>query len=222
MDLKQQYLDEVHQIKQERIKRIIEIAKIEFDKNGITNTKISTIAKEAKVGEASIYRYFTDKTRLIELVAMNYWKEHTEFFDKYLDENIDVNSNGLCKVKVYLDIFIDLYYNHKAFLKFTEDYDNYNIKPKTIDRENKFFEYVISVKKKFVVLFDEGIEDGSIDPDFDKNIAYSFLSQVMVSATQKMALRLGYSHAGNTEYAVNCLNATIDMFIKYIANKEAN
>ncbi|MCK5388191.1 MAG: helix-turn-helix transcriptional regulator, partial [Candidatus Izimaplasma sp.] len=123
MDLKQQYLEEKQQNKEERIKRIIEVAKIEFAKNGIVNTKLSIIAREAHVGEATIYRYFTDKIQLIKLVALDYWKNQVIIFKNYLDENIEVDSDGLSKVKVYLDIFIELYHSHKNFLKFMEDFD---------------------------------------------------------------------------------------------------
>ena len=75
--------------------------------------------------------------------------------------------------------------------------------------------------ERFINYFEEGVKDGSITPDFDKNIAYGFMSQVMVSTTQKMALRLRYNHTEDNEYALLCLNSTIDMFIQYITNKEA-
>ena len=221
MDLKQQYLEEKQQNKEERIKRIIEVAKIEFAKNGIVNTKLSIIAREAHVGEATIYRYFTDKIQLIKLVALDYWKNQVIIFKNYLDENIEVDSDGLSKVKVYLDIFIELYHSHKNFLKFMEDFDNFYILSQSPNEVNEFIQSILHIKNLFTKLFDEGLEDGSIKPDFDKEIAYSFLSQVMVSTTQKMALRLGYTHTDNTEYAVSCLSTTIDMFIQYITNKNA-
>ena len=222
MALKNQYVEDVKQIRQERIKRIIEAAKIEFEKNGIINTKISTIAKSSHVGEATIYRYFTDKIQLIKSVAYDYWEEQTTVFDEYLEKTIDKDSTGLSKIKVYLEMFIELYHNHKNLLKFMEDFDNIYILSKTSEEENEFFKYVHYIKKVFLGFFNEGIDDGSINPDFDKNIAYSFISQVMVSTTQKMALRLGYNHTDNNEYAVACLNSTIDMFLQYITNNKAN
>ncbi len=222
MALKQQYLEEVNQIKQDKIKKIIEIAKIEFEKNGIKNTKIRTIAKESQIGEASLYRYFTDKIQLIKLVAYDYWKEQITSFDKYFEDNVVQDSTGLSKVKVYLEMFIEMYFHHKNFLKFMEDFDNYDILSKTTEEENEFFKYIYHLRDAFTHIFNEGVTDGSIDPHFDKNIAFCFISQVMVSTTQKMALRLGYSHTENHDYAEKCLNTTIDMFIQYIANTKAN
>lgn len=222
MDLKKQYLDELNQIKQDRIKRIIEVAKKEFAQDGIANTKLSTIAREANVGEASIYRYFSDKHQLIKLVAYDYWREQTSVFNEYLEDNIDARMNGILKVRAYLGLFIELYYYHKDFLKFMEDFDGIHALSNTPEKENEFFEYVYYIRDVFVKIFAEGLKDGSIDPDFDPRQAHSFVSQVLVSTTQKMALRLGYSHTKDDDYAVKCLNATIDMFIQYISNKKAN
>lgn len=222
MDLKQHYLDEVYQIKQERIKRITKVAKHEFAINGIKNTKMSTIAREAQVGEASLYRYFIDKIGLIKLVANDYWREQIVAFDKYINKNIKKDSSGIDKIQVYLGMFIEQYHYHKDFLKFMEDFENYYAVSRTKEGESDFFEYIYYLRKFFINFFEEGIEDGTIDPNFDTKIAYEFIAQVMVSTTQKMAFRLGYSHAGNSEYALSVINTTIDMFIKYITNKKAN
>ncbi len=221
MDSKKQYLNEISQQKQERIKRIIEVAKKEFASEGITNTKISTIAKGAQVGEATVYRYFSDKIQLIKVVANDYWHEQTETFKTYLSENIDNDSNGISKIEVYLGMFIQFFHYHKDFLKFMEDFDNYHILSRKAEKENEFFIYIYLLRKIFNTYFDEGVSDGSIDPGADKATAFSFISQVMVSTTQKMALRLGYSHSDNSNYAVKCLESTIDMFLQYISNKKA-
>ncbi len=221
MDLRQQYLEDVPIVKKERIERIIEVAKVEFYKNGISNTKLSTIAKESKVGEASIYRYFTDKISLVELVAVDYWKNQTSVFNTYMADNINPFSNGLSKMKVYTGMFIKLYFNHKGFLKFMEDFDNFSLQSNVKTDDNSFIEYANYIKEVFIKIFEEGITDGSIKPELNKEIAYSFISQTMVSTTQKMSIRLDYSYLGSTEYAINCLNFTIDMFIQYLSNEKA-
>ena len=61
MSLKETYLNEMNLLKNERIQRVIDAAKSEFSLNGIKNSKLRIIAKRAKVGEASMYRYFKDK-----------------------------------------------------------------------------------------------------------------------------------------------------------------
>jgi hypothetical protein len=102
-----------------------------------------------------------------------------------------------------------------------EDFENYQIQTEFSNEGNAFFEYVFYIKGIFTDLFDEGMQDGSINPNFSKEIAYSFVAQVMLSSTQKMALRQIYERPNNEEYVINCLNTTIDMFIQYIENKKA-
>ena len=221
MNLKDLNLEELSKSKQIKIGRILEAAKIEFDKNGIINSKISNIAKRANVGEASIYRYFKEKLYLVRFVAFNYWKEQREVFNIYKKDNINHQSNGLDKVNSYLKMFIEMYYNHRGFLKFVEDLDSYLVPSKETDKEYEFFEHIYYIKQTFIDVFEEGIKDGSIKPTLIADESYNFVSQVMVSTTQKIALRLGYNHIADDEYAINCLETTIDMFIKYISNEKA-
>jgi len=221
MNLKDLKLEDLSDSKQIKIKRILEAAKIEFNINGITNSKISNIAKRANVGEASIYRYFTEKLYLVKFVAFDYWKEQREVFDKYKHDNIDNKLNGLEKIKAYLGLFIEMYYNHRGFLKFTEDLDSYLVPSKTTEDENEFFQHINYIKQTFAEIFEEGIQDGSVKPELMASDSLCFVSQVMISTTQKIALRLGYNHISDDKYAVNCLNNTIDMFINHISNKKA-
>ncbi len=217
MNLKKTYYDDISDLKREKIVRIIKTAKTEFYEKGIINSKISIIAKNANVGEASLYRYFTDKMQLVKLVAFDYWKEQVELFDIFAEKNIDPNSTGLAKVQSYLEIFLDLYYHHKPFLKFMNDLDTVIPSSNPMEGEHEFFEYIIYINKAYVDLFLDGIEDGSINPIFDGKKMYGFVSKIMVPTTQRIALSLGYSQPMDDESAAEFLNSTIAMFIKYIA-----
>ena len=78
--------------------------------------------------------------------------------------------------------------------------------------------FFTSLKRRFVTIFNEGIEDGSINPKFSGEEMYSFVSQVMVSTTQKLSARIGYLHEDDPDYPIKCINNLIAMFIKYIKN----
>ena len=218
MTLKENYLNEISLLKNERIQRVIEAAKVEFNEQGIKNSKLRLIAKRAKVGEASIYRYFKDKDDLIKIVALSYWQNHANLFDDYYYSRVADKDTGLKKVEVSLNIFHHLYKNHKGFLKFVEDFDIYFANEEVTQSETSFQELIYSLKKRFVTIFDEGINDGTINPKFNGEDMYSFVSQVMVSTTQKLSSRIGYLHEEDPKYPVKCLNNLIEMFIKYIKN----
>lgn len=218
MTLKENYLNEISLLKNERIQRVIEAAKIEFNEHGIKNAKLRIIAKRAKVGEASIYRYFKDKTDLIKIVALSYWQNHANLFDDYYYGKVIHKENGLKKIEQALHIFHELYENNKEFLKFVEDFDIYMAREVSSTKDNDFQELIYSLKKRFVSIFDEGVEDGSIRSDLDGEDLYSFVSQVMISTTQKLSTRIGFLHDKDPQYPIRCLNNLIEMFVLYIKN----
>ena len=218
MTLKENYLNEINLLKNERIERVVEAAKIEFNLNGIKNSKLRVIAKRAKVGEASVYRYFKDKDDLIKIVALSYWQNHANLFDDHYYGRVINQSSGIKKIRVSLDIFHILYKDHKGFLKFVEDFDNYYANEEITPNENSFQEIVYSLKRRFVTIFNEGIKDGSISPKFNGEEKYSFISQVMVSTTQKLSARVGRIHEDDPDYPTKCLSELINMFVEYIKN----
>lgn len=218
MSLKENYLNELSLLKNERIERVVEAAKLEFNIKGIKNSKLRDIAKRAKVGEASIYRYFKDKDELIKIVTLSYWQNHANIFDDYYYGSVINNDTGLKKVEVSLNFFHHLYKNHKNFLKFVEDYDNYYSKEVNMGDNTSFQEIITSLKEKFVTVFDEGKEDGTINPDFDGKEMYGFVSQVMVTTTQKLSSKFDNPNSVELENPSKWISELINMFIHYIKN----
>lgn len=218
MTLKENYLNEMSLLKNERIERVIEAAKVEFYLNGIKNSKLRIIAKRAKVGEASIYRYFKDKDDLIKIVALSYWQNHANSFDDYYYDRVSDKDNGLKKVEIALNIFHHLYKNHREFLKFVEDFDNYYANEDIDCEENSFQEIIHSLRKRFVSIFNQGIADGSINPKFEAEEKYNFVSQVMVCTTQKLSSTASNPLRNKGKDPERCISELIDMFINYIKN----
>lgn len=216
MSLKENYLNEISLLKNERIERVIEAAKAEFNEKGIKNSKLRIIAKKAKVGEASIYRYFKDKDDLIKIVALNYWQNHSNLFEDYYYGRISESDSGLKKIEVSLNIFHHLNKNHKGFLKFLEDFDNYFANEDLPLSENTFLELINGLKRRFVGMFEEGIADGTINPIHNSEDIYSFVSIVLMSTTQKLSSRLGAIHNTDPLFAERCINNLIKMLINYI------
>jgi len=216
MNLKENYLNEISQLKNERIERVIEAAKIEFNEKGIKNSKLIVIAKRANVGEASIYRYFKDKDDLIKKVSVSYWQSHTNFFDDNYSVTISKKDTGLQKVEMSLNIFQYLFIKHNAFIKFAKDFDCYYSNEEVALSDNSSQETICSFKKRFIIVFNEGIQDGTINPEFNGLGMYNFISRVMTSTTQMLSTRNGSLHEEDPDYPINFLNSIIKMFIKYI------
>lgn len=212
MDLKEKYFEEITLLKNQRINRVVQAAKIKYQQHGIINTKIKEIAKEAEVGEASVYRYFTDKVALTKMVAFDYWSEKNTLYLEFREQNINSSQNGMQKLLSFLNLFKELYANHKNFLKFMEDFDNYMMNESKDKKSSSFEEFVLTLKEEIIHFVEEGHSDGSIAKTMSAEMVYAFISQVMVSTTQKLAIRVGYLKSDEGLDPTKVLDDLIAMF----------
>jgi len=214
VDLREQYYQELELIKEARIEHVLNIAKTVFNETTIHQTKIRTIAKRAKIGEATFYRYFGDKTTLVKLVSLSYWEELTKQFYQYYTDEIKPKKTGYLKVEAFLHIFELLYKDHQEFIRFTDDYDNYirDIE----EKEGSFEALQISVKEMFVDLIKLGVDDGTIRNDISPKETYDIMSQMFMSTLQRMTVREGYLKIEDGLSVERCMIHYIKMFMKYI------
>ncbi|MFK5884234.1 MAG: TetR/AcrR family transcriptional regulator [Candidatus Izemoplasma sp.] len=216
MGLKEQYLKELNSIKDERKERVIEAAKIEFGKFGITNTKLSKISARAKIGEASLYRYFNNKYELAIHVANSYWNDTNKIFNEVFVKKMNKEKTGLDKIRVYLSIFVEFYTNHKDFLKYMNDFDMFMMSANSEYKNLIFDQHIIEVREAFAALIRAGQSDGSIRKNIDGYQKYSFPGQVMVGLVTKLSLRVGYLPSETHINHIAVIEDTIEMFISYV------
>lgn len=214
MELRDQYYHELSLIKEARIEHILNVAKEIFNESTIHQTKIKTIAKRSGIGEATFYRYFGDKTTLVKWVSLSYWEDLTKQFYQYYTDEIKPKNSGYRKVESFLHIFELLYQEHKDFIRFTDDYDNYirDIK----EKEGSFEALQLSVKEMFVDLIKQGIDDATIRSDLSPKETYDMMAQMFMSILQRLTVRAGHL---KVEYGLSierCLEQYIEMFMNYI------
>ena len=214
MDLRAQYYHELSLIKEARIAEVIAVAKKVFQETTIHQTKIKTIAKRAEIGEATFYRYFGDKTSLVKLVSLSYWEDLTKLFYQYYQETIKAKKTGLLKVQAFLHIFEILYQDHRDFIRFTDDYDNYMRDIK--EKEGSFEALQLSVKEMFVDLVKSGMNDHTIRDDIKPALVYDLMAQMFMSTLQRMTVRSG---SLRIEWGLSleaCFPHYIAMFMNYL------
>jgi AcrR family transcriptional regulator len=219
MDLKERYFEEVQMLKNIRIKRVVDAAKVEFYKHGIIGAKIRSIAKRAQVGEASVYRYFEDKVALAKVVAFDYWNEKSSLYLEYQKEHLDTSKLGLEQLSNFMHIFIELYNNHREFLKFLEDFDTFMMSQDKPNKQSSFEQMVLNLKEDIINIVGLGQKDGSIKADIDPCDVYQFVSQVLVATTQKLAIRAGYLITDEHLDPKHVICRLIEMHTLYIKNE---
>lgn len=207
-------------LENKKVQDIIAAAKVEFEENGIIGTKLKDIAKRAKVGEATLYRNFADKTALARLVAFTFWQEKGSLHDEYFLNNVAPKEKGIDKITSFLGIFKELYLNHRSFLKFLEDFDNYMMSITNIGTPSSFENTTMQIKEEFLDLVRFAKDDGTIKQSIKEEEIYQFMSQVMVSTTQKLAIRVGYLQSDEGIDAIKVLDNLVEMLVCVIENKE--
>ena len=171
-----------------KIYAVVQAAKIEIEKHGIVNSKIKDIAKRANVGEATIYRHFADKSELVKLVAYEYLTSKSLQFQEFVQSRVNGTKNGIEQMEVIVDLFLDMYYNHKDLLQFMDDYQNY-IATHTKNTPDNIGDYIVSLQKLTFAVIDQGYEDLSIPKSKSKEEIYEFMVLTFLPAIQTLALR---------------------------------
>lgn len=216
MKLPNEYVDELKLLENKRIKKVVDAAREEFIEQGIMNAKMKNIALRAGVGEASVYRYFSDKNELAKIVAFSYWNEMFLFFQEHMRLIYQNAQSSLEKIRGFLNIYKILYQDYPNFLIFTEDFDGYMQYVINDTKTAQFGSMISGIKEFFLSMIKEGIQNHEIKETLDLNYIYSYVSQVMAATTQKLVRRIGYLHEELDNYGERCIEDLIEMFILYI------
>lgn len=202
-----------------RINKVVQAAKIEFALHGIMNSKIKDIAKRANVGEASVYRYFSDKTALVNLVAYESWAIKSVLFENYLHSKFAHAKTGLDYLLGVFDLFTHFYYEHKDMLKFMEDYGNYLVLMDPEKTSNTFDNHMASLEEQVHGLVDMGIADKSLMESVVKEDLYDYFMMSLLPTIQNLAIRRS-KMSRTPEISSNRLLNNIRKVFKYwIKNK---
>lgn len=202
-------------------KELVLIAAIEiFAEKGIENTKMSDIADNAQVGVASVYRYFKTKTEIVIESAIKLWGIEIDIFLDMLIQNDFKILNGLDKVSQLLDIFIEMYINHKEFYRFIEEFDNYVVKEKiSPERLESYENSILELMPIMINALESGKKDGSISPSINNEQFYMTITHTLMSLSQKLILRNIIINSDNNFEGKAQLELVKDMALEYIRNR---
>lgn len=218
MDLKAKRKNEIDNLKEQRKEEVI-VAAIEVIKTkGIDNTKITDIATKAEIGSATIYRYFKTKPELVIAAATKYWEEEMVCLYATINQELYVKLNGLEKVKCLLGVFVELYKNHKEFIRFIEDFDNYVVREAVPIEKLELYEKNITFLKEFMFLaMEEGKKENLIDEAVNNNEFYISITHALMSLCQKLSIRGEILKCDNEVVGARQIDIISEMAIKFIS-----
>ena len=102
--------------------RILETGFRIFAERSIDKVTMNDVADEAKIGVATVYRYFSNKTQLVEAISAWAWEQYVS---ETIKKEVVSGETAAERFEYYLDSFLDLYRNHKDLLRFNQFYNVY-------------------------------------------------------------------------------------------------
>lgn len=157
---------------------IIESAKKLFLNKSISEITIKDISAVSDLGEATIYRYFTNKENLVVAVSISIQQDilSVPFTQK--------DKNGLSQINDFFDLFRHIFIEHKNYFKFIAEFDTIylnNIKNKEYSSELDVF-YDL-----FMHAYECGLNDKSIKVVKDIKLYYYTCTHSLLELCKKLA-----------------------------------
>ena len=138
---------------------------------------LQEIADEAKIGIATLYRYFGSKPQLVIEIGTNVWQRYYVDVERKYARLNGPAMNAAEELEFFLDSIIELYRHHRDVLR------PYN-------------EAVAVFEKKFQTVVRKAREDGTLDVRVTDPKVFVNLLYIMVSVAGKYAEGLVYPPDG--------------------------
>jgi AcrR family transcriptional regulator len=203
-----------HSPRQHRKALVAQAAFDVFCKTGIEGTTMVMVAEAAKVGVASVYRYYETKFDLALASAL--WVWDTRIHPR-LPQTFEESQNGADRLRTIFSLIVTLMVDDPDVLRFLEYFDNFVVS-QHIPAE-RLADYNLSLEKaKPLVIhaFERGQRDGSISPDRDLVQFYYVTSRTLMSLAQKLILRGHVVASDEVIEATTQVDFVIDMAMHYL------
>ena len=157
---------------------IIDSAKKLFLSKSISEITIKDISAVSELGEATIYRYFSNKENLVIAVSLSIQQDILSV--PFTNEE----KNGLEQIKDFFEVFKNIFIEHKNYFKFIAEFDTIylnNIKNKDYSLGlDVFFDL-------FMRAYELGLRDKSIKENKDIKLYYYTCTHSLLELCKKLA-----------------------------------
>ena len=183
-----------------------------FFMSSIEKVTIRDIAQKANVGEATLYRYFGNKTNIVfaavrklqSIVASNYFK-------------VEKGNSGYDKLSIFYHSYLDIFNERVEFYRFIREFDLFVI---TQDDTNlSEYENEINQYKNFYLeSYKLGLKDGTIKEIEDIELFYFTSTHSLIELCKKLSSTksvLPQDERIEKSKEIECL---INAFLKLLTN----
>ena len=123
------------------------------------------------------------------------------------------------RIAYYLDTFLDLYRNKKDLLRFNQFFNIYLLNAKIPEDKRSPYNNVIGIlEERFVRVFRQGQEEGTLRNDLSGVEAFSTMTHLMLAVVTRYAVGLVFFNKETDEEKE--LQAQKDMMLRWICTAE--
>ena len=143
---------------------------------------LQQIADEARIGIATLYRYFKAKPDLVIEIGTNIWKRYSVEVEKDYARLNGPAMNAAEELEFFLDSIIELYRSRRDVLRFNRNFDTYVQHERCTAAQMRPYNDAVAVfAKKFHTVVRKARADGSLripvsEPRLFVNLLYTMLS----------------------------------------------
>ena len=156
-------LGEAGLLKGKRSAEVLDVAFEMFACNAIESVSMTDIADEAKIGVATIYRYFGTKQQLVICTVAREWERRAAVVKQRYEERGVAEQSGYEQLSFLIMNMVEDYQDLQSLYHLSGNVDQYLLHEQVSDEACE--PYRNAVRPLFDMLyhcFDKGIEDGSI------------------------------------------------------------
>ena len=180
--------------------RILENGFRIFAERNIENVKMTEVANAAGISIASLYRYYSTKSKLVIAISTWIWTEYSREYRRMVQEARGAVSTAAEDFGYYLESFLDLYRNHRAILRFNQFFNVY-MQSEAVSDEDKepYMKMIKSIENRFKALYQKGQRDGTLKTDMPAEKVFSVTIHLMLAVVTRFAVGLVYNVDADAE-----------------------
>jgi len=194
--------------KREKYEQILEAAIRVFARQGYYNSTISQVAREAGVGDGTIYLYFKNKDDILD----NFFSYKTTQIFSQFKEEVDCCHNALDKLSQLVACHLKEFEQNRDLAVVYE--------VETRMRRHLSDEKIKEMSRMYFDLVAEIVEQGQEEGTIRKNIPIHLVKQYLIGAVDEVITTWLYS---SREYRlITMAEPLVDLFINGIGTSEAS
>ena len=160
---------------------IIDSAKKLFLSKSISEITIKDISSVSDLGEATIYRYFSNKENLVIAVSLSIQQDILKV------QFTDSNKTGLEQIESFFNLFRNIFIEHKNYFKFISEFDTIYLNSIANKSNQEYSLGLDAFYDIFMKAYQIGLTDKSIKKNKDIKLYYYTCTHSLLELCKKLA-----------------------------------